>query len=135
MVPGSKEQVPTGSKVISTIIAKVVDVTLLICKTCLLEATTSSLAMHPSLDKGTMNNRWRGRRFEPDSEALKKTKPPYSVHFTSSSNGKTRVDKLSLRSSRTRSNRTTIGICCLAILSFDHRTEHRQQYAAWGKVS
>jgi hypothetical protein len=134
-VPSSKEQVPSGSKVISTITAKVVDVTLLVHRRCLLEATTSSLVMHPSLDKGTMNNRWRGRRFAPDPEALKRTKPPYSIHFTNSSNGKTRLDKLSLKSSKTKSNRTTTGIGCLSILSSDRRTEHRQQHAAWEKVS
>jgi hypothetical protein len=78
--------VPSGSKVIFTFTAKVVDVTLLICRRCLLEATTSSLAMHPSPDKGTMNNRWRGRRFALDLEALKRTKLPYNIHFTSSSN-------------------------------------------------
>jgi hypothetical protein len=76
MVPGSKEQVPNGSKVISTITAKVVDITLLICRRCLLEAATSSPAVHPSIDKGTMNNRWRGRRIALGSEALKRTKPP-----------------------------------------------------------
>jgi hypothetical protein len=135
MVSSSKEQVPSGSKVISTITAKVMDVTPLIRRRCLLEATTSSPAVHPSLDKGTMNNRWRGRRLAPGSEALKRTKPPYSIHFTNSSNGKTRLDKLFLRSSRTRSNRTTTGTGCLAILSSDCRTEHRQQHAAWGKVS
>jgi hypothetical protein len=135
MVPGSKEQVPSGSKVILTITTKIVDVTLLICRRCLLEATTSSSIVHPSLDKDTMNNRWRGRRFAPDLEALKRIKLPYSIHFTSNSNGKTRLDKLSLRSNRTRSNRTTTGIGCLAILSSDRRTKHRQQHVAWGKVS
>jgi hypothetical protein len=56
MVPSNKEQVPSGSKVISSITAKVVDVTLLIHRRCLLEATTSSPNVHPSLEKGTMNN-------------------------------------------------------------------------------
>jgi hypothetical protein len=107
----------------------------LIHRRCLLEATTSSPNVHPSLEKGTMNNTWRGRRFAPNLEALKRTKPPYNIHFTTSSNGKTRLDKLSLRSSRTRSNRTTNGIGCLAILSSDRCTEQRQQHAAWGKVS
>jgi hypothetical protein len=124
MIPGSKEQVASGRKVI-LLTTKVVDVVLLIRRRCLLEATTtSSPSMHPSLDQATMNNRWRDRRSIPDSEVLKRTKPPYNIHFTSSSNGKIRLDKLSLRSSRTRSNRTTTGIDCSAILSSDHCTEH-----------
>jgi hypothetical protein len=123
MVPGSKEQVPSGSKVILIITAKVVDVTLLIRRRCLLEVTTSSSAMRLSLDKGTMNNRWRGRRFAPDLEESKKAKSPSSRRFINTNNGKTRLHRILPKSNRTKHSKTNTGIGSGAFPSFAHLTD------------
>jgi hypothetical protein len=122
MVLGSKEQVPSGSKVILTITAKVVDVTLLIHRRCLLEVTTSIPVVHPFLDKGIMNNRWRGRRFVLDSEESKKAKLPSSRHFINTSNGKT-FHRILPKSNRTKHSKTNTGIGFGAFPSFARLTD------------